>query len=558
MIHVTIPLRPVVEGEIGTPEEYYKVIQDEYAERFLAQEGIASTPANKAAIIRENPLLDCEMHSVWREGSQRSAIASEILIAPTIKKTSVMSSYQDDPLLEQMQQWYGVGERIPIAPPYVPPRTIFLDDGEQHDEPPHSYKTWGVSPHPLDFENERDGLSAELKRIFKKETVRPGQKVNGGVNRNAKAAAALLQAHGDHSSKGVSSTSTAAKLDMEKREVFANEVAVLKRKFILPFCIEKEGEFGSVDLVPWPKEGPLDLIVPKQFIEEVSKPIDLSFEDIQSKTQTWIKERLPLELLTTRRVKEDLEHIRTSLLVVPHVARLIGLLAHLLYWLTLSKNRPQGDVQLSHTAKQSMYVAVHEQWSWFEKHHRCQTSSRLGVNLVLPCLMLTLKQGVELCFFQQYKNLMADTTMNALVVDRINTMMMRLVDPQCQYAHFGKGDGTGKAILLSKQLEKIASKGGTLAATHKICQLNRCSPLVSSVVRRGDQGASHARTRAILKKGEHPEFATAEAVKPPTDAGRQRALLQAALMRLDQGTAVLASPVESSLAPQSARRGVPK
>merc|ERR1712232_1130606 len=121
-----------------------------------------------------------------------------------------------------------------------------------------------------------------------------------------------------------------------------------------------------------------------------------------------------------------------------------------MYWLTLAKNRAPGEMRVTETALQSIFVHVYELWSAFEKCHR---STNLGVNLVLPCIMLTLKQGVERCYELQYPGLMGDETINRKITNRINTMCMRLFDPDGQYARFGKGDGTGKAIALSKQID---------------------------------------------------------------------------------------------------------
>merc|ERR1719506_3541268 len=111
---------------------------------------------------------------------------------------------------------------------------------------------------------------------------------------------------------------------------------------------------------------------------------------------------MPLELLTSRKDDSLLKQVRATLKAV-RVAKLTRLLAHLLHWVALMPLREDGP-QISESALQSLFVGIHEVWSQCEKLYR---DTKTGVSFVLPCLMLTVKRGIERCFEISYPNLMS-------------------------------------------------------------------------------------------------------------------------------------------------------
>jgi len=538
MHEVTIPLRWCQESEVASQEDYMKIIQEEYAARYLGLLGIAATPANKAAVIKNKPLEDCEIHGIWGEDSG-SAIADAIKIVPPLQ---VRLGGEFEASVEDQQRWghwYGHSEHIRVQPPPVCGRTIFLEDGDEEDS-----NSMAMFPpdRRLGDKSEIEDLQAELKRI------RQG---NAAAVRGDKASAAG-QKGGGSGSAGQNARSSVAN---EIRETMRQELAGLKQKFILPFACERLGEDKSVRVTPWPATGPLDLEVPKEFVKEARQALEVSLEDVKKNTMIFVKERLPLELMTRRRDTDELKQVRDSLLET-EVSRLIGLLAHLLYWLSLAKNKAAGDVRLTDAALQSMYVGVHDIWSTFERRHREYT---VGVNLTLPCLMVTIKFGILRCFEVQYPTIAGDEVLCQKIVDRINGMMMRLFDPDGQYARFGKADSGGKAsdvaaewkksIKLTKQLDRMTSyHGNATLAAKKVGRMNRCTPLVRTLL--GTKNAegmdehkggyvSDSRTRYMLHRSDHQAAALPADVFPdaggePWDGGRerQRQLMKAAMRRI--------------------------
>lgn len=216
------------------------------------------------------------------------------------------------------------------------------------------------------------------------------------------------------------------------------------------------------------------------------------------------------------------------------VARLTGLLAHLLHWIALMPVRAEGP-QLSESALQSLFVAVHKHWSKFEKMYR---DSKLGVSFALPCLMLTLKRGIERSFEISYPTLMSHELLRQQVTDRINTLLMRLFDPDSIYTRFGKFDGEGKAILLSKKLDALMAHAGTTQIRRLHGRMHRSTPLVRAVLGLSGQGeergaVADTKTRVMMLQSDlGGTVPTGSVVRPPEDVERQTTLFKAAIDRL--------------------------
>jgi len=271
----------------------------------------------------------------------------------------------------------------------------------------------------------------------------------------------------------------------------------------------------------------LDLEVPPPMKAEVSLPIMLTLEDVQRNTTKWVTDCLPLRLLSSKATEEELEDVNSSLLDT-EVFQLIGLLAHLLYWLTLGVNRPSGEQCLTEEARSSLFAAAHELWCRFELDHR---DTATGVSFALPVLLLTIKRGVERCFEVQYPTLVASTLLRQELIDRINSLTMQLFDPDGTYARLGKFDGTGKAIALSKNLEMMTSARNKKAKRLRDLT-QRSTPLVRAVA-----------------GGAPPPGALA---RPSRDASGHNVLMKAAMVRLQMAPRGAAS---ASTQPQSACRG---
>mmetsp|Transcript_96552 Transcript_96552/g.216212 ORF Transcript_96552/g.216212 Transcript_96552/m.216212 type:complete len:614 (-) Transcript_96552:60-1901(-) len=553
MHEVTIPLRNTGRAEAGgNPEDYLKIIQDEYASRYLDILGIASTSANKAAVMRCRPMDDCEVHGVWAEGEPKP-MADAIKIVPPLRQRVADPDFEDSGDVDQalVHHWYGQADRICVLPPRTPGRTVFMDDEDSGGGRGMGGGAGGVggsssgvaaaqevagaaaavgaaaaSLPPVKGSEAGGGLAAEMQRMRN-----DLQRLRQGGGRDAPG----RPAGGGGGPK--IGDKIAANADRDRHEHLKDTLATLKAKFILPFACEQPIQLGGtrLELRPWPAEGSLDLEVPDTLRAEVIKPIGMEMEDLRKSLTNWVCESMPLELLTSRRNEDQLLADVRELLAEPEVSHLAGLLAHLLYWLALGCNRRAGETKISGKALRALCATVHGHWAHLEGFYR---DSPLGVNLVLPCLMLTLKYSLERCFEVQYPDFMADERLHQKLVDRINTLLMRLFDPDNMYARFGKFDGTGKGISLQRKLDLMASAQGHCRVQRLHGRMNRATPLVRSLVTQGFEAdpayhAGDAATRAMLSRGGLGGPAhMGSLAAPPAEEEWRTNLLRAAMARL--------------------------
>jgi len=247
------------------------------------------------------------------------------------------------------------------------------------------------------------------------------------------------------------STSGSETSDM-LRVVRQEEFKSIRGKYILPFaCEQKPVGIDPGGVKPWSMVGPLELHVPRSHVPDISRPISIERGDVQAIVTRWVTKCMPLQFLTTRSDESIFSEVR-SFLCEPIVSHLAGLLAHLLYWLALSPSCLPEEQQLPPETLQAMVASALNIWWKLEKQHR---STSLGVSFTLPCLLLTLKRGIELCFEKQYPAVMAEGDLRHGLVERINTLLMRLCDTENKYARFGKLDCTGRAASLSRRLDAV-------------------------------------------------------------------------------------------------------
>mmetsp|Transcript_84196 Transcript_84196/g.132977 ORF Transcript_84196/g.132977 Transcript_84196/m.132977 type:complete len:637 (-) Transcript_84196:72-1982(-) len=536
MFEVTIPLRPVKDNELGNPDDYFKIIREEYTARYLEMLNIASTPANKAEFMRCRMMDDCDMVGVWPD-LRTSALADAVRIVPPLRQRIGDLSDLNESDKATMAQWYGQADPICVRPPDI-------DDSAL------------ASLRLLMEEDDGSSCTADMSN----EIPSPSAEIQSPVGRRAEFAAELERVRIGAANVEATKRIGAGRIDAEKKERLLEELASLKAKFILPYACERTPKEGSVsgaskkaELVAWPMNGPLVIDMPESMWHEALQPIRCTLEDVRKNTGKWIEDSMPLEFLTSRRFKDDvaLNNVRATLKEA-NVARLIGLLAHLLHWLALMPVRKTG-AQLSEQALQSMFVAIHEHWSQYEKLYR---DSKWGVSFVLPCIVLTLKTGIERIFEISYPNVMSQEGLRQLVIDRINTLLMRLFDPDSAYSRFGKFDGEGKAILLSKKLDAMMKSAGSSHCKRLQARMHRSTPLVRAVIgflgSEGQHGdIADTRTRMMLMQS---DSSPSSVVHPPQDKAQQAALYKAVRNRIPfQDKSFITITGESRL-PLSARQ----
>ncbi|CAE7258002.1 MCAT [Symbiodinium natans] len=417
-MEVVIPLKSGANLSGHSQQDILNAVQDEYFNRYLDQLGIAPTSANKAQMLKFRPMDDCEVQSMWADDTS-SGLASALRIAPPLRHRVGYEDDDEQPLDRAIiAHLYGEADDIPVEPPNVPERTIF----------------------PVDLTK----MFAEEKRQTQKADVTLAEVRKHKAEYEERIRRRAMAATGG--------THAAGSLDSDQQQRFKQELESLKGKYILPFACDRPLQEGSrrTQIAPWPPQGPLDMKLQGDGAELVCEPLSIEIEQIQVQMKSWVQNQLPLELLSSsgRKDPQFLEELRGSLWET-EVCQLIGVLAHLLYWLAFSCCRRPEQPRLSQFALQGLVTTAHESWVKLERRHK---SSKLGNSLAMPCVLLTLKYGMEVCFESQYPSLFGEKSgewaTRQDLIERINTLLMRLFDPDGTYARFGrrgrgvKGGGT--------------------------------------------------------------------------------------------------------------------
>lgn len=539
MQEIKIPLGKVGDQTLlGTPDDYFQVIHDDYAARYLATIGVDATPINKQMVMRNMPLKDCEITASW--SSRTSAVADYITVLPPQRRKVADTAAYETLNKGQKQQWYGLAEQLHVALPKTAARTIVIKD-DAEDEEEFSLAANAVKTAIADQKKNRDAVETKkelesqlrdlaqrneiLSQVLQKfgwtgtgsmpaEFMDKLQELDSDLAPKRTAAALqrkmqqLVAEGGDDDlekeflkvRKKQSGTDTKGapvdELGEERQKRREKELELLKQKFILPFCCEHPAaEGGGTVLTSWHQphlQGELKLEVPDLLRQEVLQPINVTLDDIRKELSRLVMD-LPLELLTARRHEKTFYEELRGELGSTRIVRLAGLISHFLYWNIfgfLHKER-----QLPETSKQSLFLTIHELWSSMEAGHK---ENPLGVSYVIPVSMLTLKWTVERCFGIQYPKFTADNALAQSLIDRTNVLFMRLFDPDCRFARFGAFDGTLRAIKLTRKLGLIQSQNGQGVTRRSLNKQHRATPLVHSVMKEG--GCIDPKTRALFER----------------------------------------------------------
>mmetsp|Transcript_9358 Transcript_9358/g.22443 ORF Transcript_9358/g.22443 Transcript_9358/m.22443 type:complete len:547 (+) Transcript_9358:72-1712(+) len=539
-MEVSIQLKSGANLSGHSQDDILRAVQDEYFNRYLDKLGIAPTSANKAQMMKFRPMDDLEVTGIWADDTS-SGLASAIRIAPPLRHRLGYQDGDEEPLDRAIiSHLYGEADDIPVEPPNVPERTII----------------------PLD--------EAAIDRMFPDDKTRQlpcGQTAPQTLSivRKNRAEWEEKQRRRQLAASGAHAAGLGGRPDVDQQQRFKQELEMLKMKYILPFACDRPLQEGSrrTQVVPWAPHGPLDMKLPSDLVDQVSEPLSIEIEQIQVQMKSWVQNQLPLELLSSagRTEPQFLEELRGALWET-QVCQLIGLLGHLLYWLAFSCCRRPEQPRLSQYALQGLVTAAHESWVKLERRHK---NSKLGISLAMPCVLLTLKYGMEVCFESQYPSLFGEKSgewiMRQDLIERINTLLMRLFDPDGTYARFGRLDAMDHSFTLYRKIELLESASSPNRSRPKQLQgrVHRATPLVRAALQAGQNGAGgigteHPKTRALLVNSEQGGSASlASVVAPPSDEHFREKLLRAANSRL--GALEKVPPLQQVELPGVRRRG---
>lgn len=523
---VTVPLSKIPAAEIAltSKDEYYKIIHDAYTSKCLEAIGVEPTERYKRMLAKHSPLDECNIEATWGDNS---VMCSSLRITqPIIEKQreviQVQQTQKDqgsDALLRELER-RGRQQMMSVVPPAVslpserqdPKKTQALGEREAEQQREAAFMMMNMSD--LKASEGADAvLTDDLERVRRK------------------------------ARKGVQEEEDEEPTLVQWGEEGQRELAKLQKKFILPFAAEKKSRHhaGGTVMIPWQSQdlqADCKLDVKSDHVEEASQPVCVTLEAIYAEQSKYIYDHLPLELLTTRK-DPWLFHLLRKRLLSPEAIRLVGLLAHTLYWSVLGHLHPPHK-RLPKSTSQSLGLTLQELWTRLvepikktvgRRGELLGNDSPAGICFVLPVFMLSIKRAVEYIFLTQYRQMFADpdfgeTTLDKLVT-QMNIMLMNIFDPDCAYANFGGLDGSLEAIKKWKKLHTLQMKMGLTTANRMLSREFRTTPMVMLLLNSDGSDPIDPKTRRHLQKSSSDSVLAAVSGVLPTErieGERQRAL----------------------------------
>eukprot|EP00397_Hematodinium_sp_SG-2012_P034197 GEMP01036645.1.p1 GENE.GEMP01036645.1~~GEMP01036645.1.p1 ORF type:complete len:494 (+),score=72.55 GEMP01036645.1:108-1589(+) len=289
-------------------------------------------------------------------------------------------------------------------------------------------------------------------------------------------------------------TDQATQQEKSKRKHFAEQLAILKRKFIFPFCAEI---LDDVDPSTASQENqgvksidknavrvhnilsdrrPLTLKVPEHLVPAIRAPFHVTLADLWTVISEFVENDLPFDFLAGRRDR-NISRLR-KLLVSKGTIEIAALSAHFFYWrcfghLHTSTVLPQESIE-------AVYCSITDRWSVLEEHLKQGPNGLFH----LATVVLTLKWAIDWSFRKQFPQVM--DAVGSDFIYRLNLFFLRVFDRDLAvYSHFGALDSSVHAMKLEHAL-KVK------------CNSYKASNLVQMVMSNGLCGDSA--TRALLAK----------------------------------------------------------
>lgn len=490
MPEITIQFGHVAENGIASKDDYHKIVQDMYTDTYLANLGVEPTSENKAMVNRHAPLGQCTIEASWTEFS---AVASSLrVVQPHLgaKRSDEFEDYEntDRKVLDgkDLMEYRSV-----LAPAGADARAIEQQRGQEQDQKLNAanaarvvlrektlatmrYASWRASV------DQNTGLTEELERMRRRVEPAPPD----------------------------------AEADTQQmREALDAELQLLKRKFIMPFACERPRAAGQGAVValwesPELQSAVREIEVPKALLEEVAQPISRTLDQIKDEAARYAANRMPLELLTARRDADLFPAVREQL-ASSEMVRLTGLLSHLLYW-DLFGHLHKPARRMTESSRHSLLVTVHDLWTSLLTMYR---ETPVGVSFVLPVLLLSMKRGVEDCFFSQYpkffekvEELRTASSCTGFgpavqrLIDHINVTFMSLFNPDGNHFSFAALDSSKGAIRLWRKVSVIQTALGRDQCARHLAKVERTSTVMQTLMGDGCATSADPKTRRLLAK----------------------------------------------------------
>lgn len=516
---IEIPLTQLGPNEVGDKQSMYKAIHEAYANSYLEALGVTPKEHLRKAVARGAPLESCEIEATW---ANDSSVADNLrIIQPLVcKEDATAAATSKVGSREGLQRGYTryIGVQPPTVPDVATLSQVVGNGGKSNlDTREAAARAREAALGNMKIHDMAASERCNATLTQELETLR--QKVRPGITEEVEQSASMLLQWGADGDR---------------------ELDALKKKFILPFAADKTpyGLPPHSVLVPWqsselqnnPAIDVLDELVPI-----VSEPVSATLESIHVEASRFVKEKLPLELLTTRKDPWLFAALRERL-TSPEAIRLIGLLAHLLYWTVFNHLHPP-QKRLPNSTRQSLTLTIQELWACMVEPIKASVGRRgellardgpSGICFVLPVFQLVIKRGMEHTFHQEFKPVFTDPDIGEEVaqklVDQINVLIMNTFDPDCSYSNFGALDGSSEAIRLWRKLHVLQMKIGLTPAKKMLGREFRTTPMMLLLMNCDGKDPGNPKTRIHLLKSSSDTVLSTIGGTPPRDPHPSRPL----------------------------------
>ncbi|CAD8194163.1 unnamed protein product [Paramecium octaurelia] len=454
---------------IGKNANFTKIIEQEYATKYLESLGIEANQKNIQMILKNYPLNRCEITGGWNT-SGLYADTINIVVRQKKKNIEVALGQKDKDVLDEVQKEQDL-------------KKITIKKGEQEQDPQLTQQQIALQQ-KNEVEQQKELLEKEEEKKIKfkldfsleeikhkylfpfNQTFQRKQNQNM-VNQDRLEFQQNDETHSEH----------------DKFLVFESKI------FQLPFIHIEIPAPLLKDVQRPPNIKPED-------IEKVLKQIDKLFpksifpikasaksqEKQQQQQQQSNKEKLNDDMETRYIVfeKHQVENV-FQLIQKGEMVKLIGLFIHLSYWLVFGVTLP---IQIQTLTKKQMYIQMMEIIESFQSFY----APKLWMHLVMPMILVSLKMSTEYLYKNHYiiffeKPRTEINTPGNIAMDKIFHFADRLFDQNNLFCRF--------IFLESSKQKKI---GNDAKFMHK--RIFGVSPYLDIMI----QNPQNSRTRAIIAK----------------------------------------------------------
>ncbi|CAD8208115.1 unnamed protein product [Paramecium pentaurelia] len=456
---------------IGKNANFTKIIEQEYATKYLESLGIEANQKNIQMILKNYPLNRCEITGGWNT-SGLYADTINIVVRQKKKNIEVALGQKDKDVLDEVQKEQDL-------------KKITLKKNEQEQDPQLTQQQIALQQ-KNEVEQQKELLEKEEEKKIKfkldfsleeikhkylfpfNQTFQRKQNQNM-VNQDRLEFQQNDETHSEH----------------DKFLVFESKI------FQLPFIHIEIPAPLLKDVQRPPNIKPED-------IEKVLKQIDKLFPKsifpikASAKSQEKQQQQQQQQQLSKEKVNDDVETRYIvfekhqvdnvfQLIQKGEMVKLIGLFIHLSYWLVFGVTLP---IQIQTLTKKQMYIQMMEIIESFQSFY----APKLWMHLIMPMILVSLKMATEYIYKNHYiiffeKPRTEINTPGNIAMDKIFHFADRLFDQNNLFCRF--------IFLESSKQKKI---GNDAKFMHK--RIFGVSPYLDIMI----QNPQNSRTRAIIAK----------------------------------------------------------